>query len=78
MKVGIGTIKVFDRQKKQGVIASRDVTKSDKQEDLYFEISGSQASEISLHKGQLVQFVIKEDTILGSHATDITVLSDKA
>ena len=74
-QAAIGTIKLFDRKKKRGVIAPH-ATKEGKNEDIYFEIDPA-TSQINLREGQLVQFVEEKDNI-GRKATDIAVLSEKA
>ena len=74
--VGIGKVKMFDREKRRGVIAPQDVKAVPSPSgDLYFEVTGEEA--VRLREGQLVQFVLV-DTPTGWEAKDVTVLSQLA
>lgn len=74
--VRIGKVKMFDREKRRGVIAPQDVKSIPSPSgDLYFEVTGEEA--VGLREGQLVQFVLV-DTPDGLEAKDVTVLSEVA
>jgi len=75
-QAGVGTIKLFDRDKMRGVITPQDVARArGLPEDLYFEVNVEQAE--GLRVGQLVQFVV-EGSGKDAEAREVTVLSELA